>query len=145
MKPLSWGVLMLITLAGCQHRQEIKSANELCVVDAGRSASWAACAGKTVRVQGRNVVGHQHPITPLAPRPGQSGVVRAIQTYLGFENGLQLVLKTEHPVTCKGQAPAIGQTLVVTGILEVVDLGGPPGTRSSYRGYAMSRPTIQCP
>ena len=89
------------------------------------------CIGKHVRVTGEQPkVLYSHPIISLP-----SGV-DSVQSYLDLEDQ-QLIILSEEPWDGKGRVE-------VFGLLLEIDMGGPEGTRSSYRNYYISKSTIRC-
>lgn len=92
--------------------------------------------GKVVSFRARNSDDmEQHPIFQHArtdPRTGE--IIHLSETYVDLvddEAHIQIVITWDRPITCPG-------LIRVTGEVEVVDLGGPEGTKSSY-----SRPWVR--
>ena len=89
------------------------------------------CLGKITRVTGTvPQTPHAHPIIPTNPDQ------KTTQSYIQVEDQ-QLIVLVELPIDCAG-------TIELTGVLNEIDLGGPEGTRSSYKNYYFSQSTVYC-
>jgi hypothetical protein len=89
------------------------------------------CIEKNIRVIGtipKMVYSH-----PIISSP--SGI-DSIQSYLDLEDQ-QLIILSENSWECSGKVEVIG-------VLQEIDMGGPEGTRNSYRNYYISQSTIRC-
>lgn len=90
---------------------------------------WATCEGKRVQVDGRNPeMVNQH---PMVNGPDTE------QGYLDVEGGGQIVIVSREAVSCEG-------AMRVVGTLRGIGLGGAPGTKDSYEGWAIEDATVTC-
>lgn len=94
----------------------------------GPVAEWAACDGQRVRLRGEM---SEH----VAQHPMMSGPDEE-QGYVDAE-GTQLIVLTKTPIAC-------AEAVSVVGTLRGIDLGGEPGTKSSYAGWAIHEATVTC-
>ena len=89
------------------------------------------CIGQLVQIKGSiPQMVYSHPI--LSSPSGVDSVQKYIQV-----GELQLIILSEGDWTCSGDVQ-------VNGILKEIDMGGPEGTRGSYRNYYISKSEIQC-
>ena len=92
--------------------------------------------------KGRACLGQQIRIVGLAQQPVYSHPVlsstgaNAVQSYVDFDDRQFVVLSAEQ-VSCSHK-------MEVSGVLREVDLGGPAGTRGSYRNFYIEQSTIRC-
>lgn len=101
----------------------------------GAYATWGACEGQRVRVEGRRAqIVHQHPLLTGPSGPGKPALH---QDYLDVPGATQIILLTRDPVTC-------ADAMTVVGTLRAVSAGGPPGTKGSYGGYAIEDAHVAC-
>lgn len=106
---------------------------DLCPI--GPPNTWNACADKKVELKGKNPdMVHQH---PMLSGPSGPGMPPSHQAYLEMPQGTQVILVSKEAVNCKGPMRA-------TGILRPIDLGGAPGTKESYKGWALYQATVVC-
>lgn len=104
---------------------------------AGKPDGWKDCAGKEVEVRGQTPkMVYQHPmLAPINPLGGAQPKVH--QEYLEVTEGTQIVVLTSEPSKCTG-------AMRVKGKLRAVDLGGPAGTKESYKGWAIDDAKVIC-
>jgi hypothetical protein len=90
---------------------------------------WSTCEGKRVQVDGRNPeMVNQHPMVN-GPETEQG--------YLDVDGGGQVVIVSSEAVSCQG-------AMRVVGTLRDIGLGGAPGTKESYEGWAIEDATVTC-
>lgn len=93
--------------------------------------------GKLVEVRGQTPkMVSQHPMVTPMGLPG-SGVPEMHQGYLDTAEGSQIIVLSREPAKCTG-------AMRVKGSLRGIDLGGPAGTKESYKGWAIEDATIVC-
>lgn len=103
------------------------SDESMCMVNPSPSV-WTECEGQRVRLQGsaaEQVM--QHPV--LVP-PDQH------QGYMDVED-VQLIVLTKAAFDCSA-------AMSVVGTLRSVDMGGEPGSKDSYKGWAIEDATVTC-
>ena len=89
------------------------------------------CIGQLVQITGNTPqMLHSHPIIS-----SPSGI-DSVQKYLQFGEQ-QLIILSDRDWTCIGE-------IKVTGLLQEINMGGPTGTRGSYKNYYISESKIQC-
>ena len=89
------------------------------------------CIDQLVQIKGSiPKMVYSHPI--LSSPSG----VDSVQKYLQVGE-LQLIILSDSDWMCSGEVQA-------TGFLKEIDMGGPEGTRGSYRNYYISKSEIQC-
>lgn len=99
--------------------------------------AWSACVGKMVEVRGENPkIVAQHPMVAPMAAPG-SDAPQIHQSYLDVAGGRQIIVTSRQSDDCKGAKR-------VKGSLRAIDLGGPAGTKESYRGWSIDNATITC-
>jgi hypothetical protein len=108
--------------------------NDACAL--GPVDEWSACDGKRVQLQGR-AAEHvaQHPVLAVPEDVTPDGS-NSQQGYVDAQ-GVQLIVLTKTPFECRGP-------LRVIGTLRSVDMGGEPGTKSSYSGWAIEDAEVTC-
>lgn len=107
--------------------------SSLCVL--GKSGTWATCIGKLVEMRGKDPqLVMQHPMLGGGP----PGAVTMQQTYLETAEGNQIIILSKTAPKCPGAQKR------VKGTLRDVNLGGPEGTKESYRGWSIHDATITC-
>jgi hypothetical protein len=92
---------------------------------------WASCVGQEVVFDGKipiQVMDH-----PLVGGPG------AYQGYVDVAGVGQIVMLPSSDPGC-----AAGVPVSVRGTLRRIELGGPEGTRSSYRGWSVDGASVTC-
>ena len=90
----------------------------------------STCLGQQVSIFGMvPQTVYSHPIV-------SSSGANAVQSYIDVD-GRQLIVLSAEPVSCSNQ-------IQVSGILREVDLGGPAGTRGSYRNFYIEQSTVIC-
>ncbi|NJK31405.1 MAG: hypothetical protein HC927_02720, partial [Deltaproteobacteria bacterium] len=109
-------------------------AADLCTL--GAYAEWSKCEGQRVRIEGR-AAEHvmQHPM--LEQPEGLSPDGR--NTHQGYmdTDDAQIIVLTSAPFDC-----AAGMRVV--GTLRGIELGGEPGTKGSYGGWAVEDAEVTC-
>ena len=104
----------------------VASEEGLCAL--GPLGEWAACDGQ--RVQLRGTMSEHVSQHPMLSGPDEE------QGYVDAE-GTQLIVLTKTPIACDG-------AVSVVGTLRGIDLGGEPGTKNSYGGWAIESATVTC-
>jgi hypothetical protein len=86
---------------------------------------WMACDGQRIQVHGKSAdFVYAHPIV------GEG------QTYMEVGE-MQIIVIPGAAAACEG-------AMTVEGLLERIDMGGAPGTRDSYAGWAIHASAITC-
>jgi hypothetical protein len=155
----TWGVMILgLGLGGCggaaapatttgpsENVATADGSGAAAAADAGcdptQSATWRACDGQRVTLEGEVAkMVHQHPIlaVPAELTPDRAD---SEQGYVDVD-GVQLIVLTAAPITCEG-------AVTVEGVLAAVSLGGDDGddggaTKGSYGGWKVSGATVTC-
>jgi hypothetical protein len=102
----------------------------------GKSDTWSSCIGKRVEVRGKEPqMVYQHPMIAPMALPGTAPVMQ--QSYLETAEGSQIIILSKDADKCAGAKR-------VTGSLREINLGGPSGTKQSYRGWAIEDAKITC-
>lgn len=102
----------------------------------GSVAEWGACEGQRVQLRGRAAEHvQQHPILAVPEDVSPDGR-NSQQGYIDAE-GVQLIVLTKAPFDCRG-------AVSVVGTLRGIDLGGEPGTKGSYSGWALEDAAVTC-
>ena len=83
-----------------------------------------------------SVVGNVPTMVMNHPMVNSPSGADSVQAYIDVEQGQWIVLSSERH-SCENQ-------MKVVGILKKIDLGGAPGTRSSYGNYVISNSVITC-
>lgn len=110
------------------------STSALCELEGEQQ--WDRCAGRLVEIRGnRPQLVAQHPL--LAP-PTLPGAETVTQSYLETADGRQII------VLAATSTDACAASTRVRGTLQKVDLNGPEGSKSSYRGWALHAATVTC-
>lgn len=78
---------------------------------------------------------YQHPM--IAPMSMPGGPPTMKQGYLELSQGNQIIVLSRDDDKCSGSKR-------VKGSLREIDMGGPAGTKESYRGWAIENATITC-
>jgi hypothetical protein len=97
---------------------------------------WSACEGQRVELRGQAPqMVMQHPL--LSQPEGLSPDSR--NSYQGYVDvdGAQVIVLTKAAFACPG-------SMRVLGTLARVELGGEPGTKSSYAGWSISDALVTC-
>lgn len=76
----------------------------------------------------------QHPMLTGPSLPGHKPMH---QGYLDTADGRQLILLSAEPIACTG-------AMRVRGTLHSIDMGGPDGTKMSYKGYSIRNAAATC-
>jgi hypothetical protein len=108
---------------------------DLCVAD---GAGWGRCDGARVALLGRrpdHVL--QHPSAPVMLEPGVASP-RVHTLYLDVAGLGQVVVQHS------GLPPSCREQVVAQGSLRRVSLGGPEGTKGSYKGWRLEGATVGC-
>lgn len=95
---------------------------------------WEDCVGKDVRITG-NATPPQEVMSHPSLRGGPFEPEGQWEGYFSAD-GRQIPFLTTDP-QCPG-------AMILRGTLSKVDLGGEPGTRGSYSGYAVPNAKIEC-
>lgn len=96
-------------------------------------ASLETCDGKRVRLEGKKpMMVMQHPMMNAGP-PG----MERHQSYLEVDGGAQIIVISEAVNACEG-------AMAVTGTLRSIDMGGPEGTKDSYKGWQVTGAAVEC-
>ncbi|HRI65453.1 MAG TPA: hypothetical protein PK156_14495 [Polyangium sp.] len=96
---------------------------------------WKACDGKLVEVRGKAPqMVMQHPMLTGPSLPGHKALH---QGYLDAADGRQIILLSAEPIACPG-------SMRVRGTLHGIDMGGPEGTKTSYKGYSIQDAVATC-
>jgi hypothetical protein len=77
----------------------------------------------------------QHPL--IAPMSQPGGPPAMQQTYIEVGEGSQIIVLSKEADKCTG-------TKRVVGTLREINMGGPEGTKQSYRGWSINDATITC-
>ena len=103
----------------------------------GKMETWKECVGKQVEVLGQTPkMVYQHPMIAPVGMPGSAAPTMK-QGYLELSEGNQIIVISKDADSCSGAKR-------VKGSLRQIDLGGPAGTKESYRGWAIENATITC-
>ena len=126
---------MFLFAFACLVSSSQKKVSEPVVIDVQKQCDFAQqkqeCIGQFVQIKGSvPQMVFSHPI--LSSPSGVDSVQKYIQV-----GELQLIILSEGDWTCSGDVQ-------VNGILKEIDMGGPEGTRGSYRNYYISKSEIQC-
>lgn len=99
--------------------------------------AWNGCVGKLVEVRGQTPkMVAQHPMmAPLSPPGGDLPTIH--QSYLETAEGGQIIVLSREQNKCTG-------AMRVKGTLRAIDMGGPPKTKQSYKGWSIEDATITC-
>ncbi len=79
---------------------------------------------------------YQHPLLAPMGAPG-SDKPTIHQSYLETAEGGQVIVLSKQNDDCKGAKR-------VKGTLRAIDMGGPSGTKSSYKGWSLNDAEIVC-
>ena len=123
-------LLFFLSCSGSKRNTPPQSPQELPVI-CDFKQKRDGCLGKVIQIHGsvpKMIYNHPMINTPLGPD--------SIQSYLEIEDQ-QLIILSEEQWNCSGKVE-------ITGILKEIDMGGPEGTRNSYRNYYISQSTINC-
>ena len=102
-----------------------------------KPGAWEACVGKLVEIRGKNPpIVYQHPVLAPMAAPG-SDKPTIQQSYLETDEGGQVIVLSKQQDTCTGAKR-------VKGTLRAIDLGGPSGTKLSYKGWSVDDAAIVC-
>ena len=126
---------MLLLFFACSAKSEHPAASASLATTQAQVCSYLKqkeqCLGQITQVIGAAPeMVYAHPMISVDPSK------KSIQSYIQIEDQ-QLIVLSEQTFHCDG-------TMEVTGILEKIDLGGPEGTRGSYKNYYFSQSTIRC-
>ena len=128
---------MLLFALACSVSSSKKKVSEPMtgVVDAKKRCDFEQqkqeCIDQLVQIKGSvPQMVYSHPI--LSSPSG----IDSIQKYLQFGEQ-QFIILSDSDWNCSGE-------IQVTGVLKEIDMGGPEGTRGSYRNYYISKSQIQC-
>jgi hypothetical protein len=123
-------ILLHLACTGTRSAPVPATADGLCVL--GSPGDWTRCDGKRVQASGTvPEMVNNHPLL-TGPEPSSR------QTYMDVDGVGQIIVVTESMAEC-------GVAMTVTGQLRRIDLGGEPGTRGSYAGWAIEGADITCP
>lgn len=127
--------LTLLFLSACQSAPP----SQRCDLSALPPTEWHRCTNQTVRLQGRRPSAPllaQHPL--LAEPPGLSPHALTEQDYLvAAGNEITVILLLARPLSCSA-------SMSVTGTLQRIDLGGPPRSKTSYKGWVLRVTRATC-
>lgn len=133
-RTMAWIACSLIAV-GCQGASRAPDAVEPTHTSAqgctpAEPSTWDECDGKILTVHGTaaNLV-RSHP-SVAGPMGNQT------ELYMDVGDA-QLIVVTEQAKRCDGAMTAVGT-------LQVIDLGGPAGTKGSYRGLAIQDAKVSC-
>ncbi len=105
------------------------------VCEPGPQVPWENCADRLVQLKGKApTLVAQH---PMLTGPSGPGMPPSHQGYIELEGARQVIVISKEPISCNGP-------MRVLGTLRAVDLGGEPGTKESYRGWAVHNATVYC-
>ncbi|KOR30133.1 hypothetical protein TI03_00315 [Achromatium sp. WMS1] len=109
-------------------------ASSSCILRQQADAHWNTCINQpAVTLYGR-AAPEQHMMQhPMLTSPFGK---YSHQEYMSVQ-GTTVMLLLDSPLTCNNKLQAIGK-------LKLVDLGGPSGTKNSYRSWALWVETWQC-
>lgn len=102
----------------------------------GKPGTWSTCIGKRVELRGKEPkMVYQHPMIAPMSRPGGPPTMQ--QSYLEVGEGTQVIVLSKDADKCSGAKR-------VTGTLGEINMGGPAGTKESYRGWSINDATVTC-
>lgn len=110
-----------------------QSSDKVCEVSKKKHLS-KTCQNKTVRLEGaisRRIM--QHPVMTMPDVPGEK---KTFQNYLDTKFG-QIVLVSNDEITCADK-------IEVEGVLSMINLGGEPGTKNSYKNPFVQVAKFSC-
>lgn len=131
--PLTVGALPFAKLNELAQSVWMPIQEDACLPDA---QGWTSCDEKPVALVGqpaRQV--HQHPSAPMMLDPTAAPPKTSYLDVAGL--GQVVVVHKDAAPQCKGQ-------LLAHGTLHRVSLGGPEGTKRSYKGWRLSGATLSC-
>ena len=127
--------MLLFALACSVSSRQRVSEPKTSIVDAKKRCDFEQkkqeCIDQLVQIKGSvPQMVYSHPI--LSSPSG----IDSVQKYLQVGEQ-QFIILSDSDWRCSGE-------IQVTGILKEIDMGGPEGTRGSYRNYYISQSQIQC-
>lgn len=124
----------LFGVLACSKPMPVKNASSLVLEQTEScdlSQGWDGCLGKTIRVTGTTpTMIYSHPI--LSSPSG----IDSVQSYIDVGEK-QLIVLSEETWECH-------ENVSLSGVLKEIHLGGPEGTRGSYRNFYISQSSVQC-
>ena len=102
-----------------------------------KPADWEKCDTKQVKVRGTispDVM--QHPSGLHSALQDLTGKTKSYENYVDVGQ-MQIVVTYKHKISCDSQ-------IDIEGTLDLVSLGGKPGTKSSYKNYWLKASKVRC-
>ena len=114
--------------------------NKYCEIDSNEPnwAAWEKCDGKLVKITGKIAdFALQHPVgTHDTFDPKTKEVKRKYETYIDTGDS-QIVITSDQKIECSGD-------IEIKGIVDIIDLGGEEGTKSSYKNVRIRVQSYKC-